>query len=82
MNIQITQIIFSLIRQVKKYLKKLPSNLSNRRIVHKRMSREGLLMAITLKVGGEKSDADENKDKMCPPPCKMRRAAQLFSNTK
>ena len=28
---------------------KLPSNVSNRRIVHKRQSREGLLMSITLR---------------------------------
>ena len=32
-----------------KYLKKLPSNLSNQRLVHKRLSREGLLLSITLK---------------------------------
>ena len=41
---------FSQMRQVKKYLKKSPSNLSNRRIAHKGQSREGLLLSITLSV--------------------------------
>ena len=49
MIIQITKIIFYLMKQVKKYLKKLHSNLSNQRLVHKRLSREGLLLSITLK---------------------------------
>ena len=33
---------------IEKYLKKLPSNLSNQRLVQKRLSREGLLLSIKL----------------------------------
>ena len=40
---------FFLLMQLKQYLKKLPSNVSNRRIVYKRQSREGLLLSITLR---------------------------------
>ena len=32
------------------------------------------------RVGSKKLDDDENKDNMCPPSCKLRRAAELYSN--
>ena len=64
-----------------KISEKLPSNVSNRNIVHKRLSREGLLLSITLSVWDvKKPDSDENEDKMCPPSCKFRRTAELYSN--
>ena len=32
------------------------------------------------RVGSKNSDGDENEDNMCPPSCKLRRAAELYSN--
>ena len=31
-------------------------------------------------VGSKNPDGDENEEKMCPPSCKLRRAAELYSN--
>ena len=32
------------------------------------------------RVGSKNSDGDDNEDNMCPPSCKLRRAAELYSN--
>ena len=66
--------------QLKQYLKKLPSNVRNRRIVHKIQSREGLLMSITLREGSRKPEVDHKKEKMCPPSGKLRRHTELYGN--
>ena len=68
-------------KQVKRYLKKLPSNLSNQRLVPKKaVKRTAPAVNNPERVGSKNSDGDENEDRMCPPSRKLRRAAELYSN--
>ena len=73
-------------RQVKKYLKNLPSNLSGvlykKRAPEKVVKRRAPAVKKPESVGSKKSDGDENEDRMCPPSRKLRRAAELYSYTK
>ena len=67
-SMQITKIIFSLMRQVKKNLTKFPTYMKNRCNVRKRLSREGLLLSITLRLWEpRKLDSDKNENKKCSP---------------
>ena len=80
MEMKIIQILLFRMRQVKQYLQKLTSSLSNQLIVHKRRSREEVLLGKTLGVESKKPESDENDAQMRPPSGKLRRAAELYRN--
>ena len=67
-------------RQVKKYLKNPPSNLSG--VLYTKGCQEKGAVNKPESVGSKKSDGDKNEDKMCPPLRKLRRAAELNSYKK
>ena len=68
-------------KQVKNYLKK--TSLKSEQpasCTQKTVKRRAPAVKKPERVGSKNSDGDENEDNMCPPSCKLRRAAELYSN--
>ena len=68
-------------RLVKKNLKK--NSLKSEQLTYctqMAVNRRPPAVSNTDSVGNRKPDGDDNEDKMCSPSCKLRRAAEFFSN--
>ena len=68
-------------KQVKNYLKK--TSLKSEQpasCTQKTVNRRAPAVKKPERVGSKNSDGDENEDNMCPPSCKLRRAAEFYSN--